>query len=106
MSALDAPGHSSAPPSTRLIKCLVWDLDETLWAGVQAEGDQPEARPAALALMDELSRRGIVQSVASRNDSAYRAPDSAAFPAAAIAWSRTSPSVRSASDVSVWYASR
>ncbi|HEX6606413.1 MAG TPA: HAD-IIIC family phosphatase, partial [Chloroflexia bacterium] len=70
MSALDAPGHPSAPPRPRLIKCLVWDLDETLWAGVQAEGDQPEARPAALALMDTLSRRGIVQSVASRNDPA------------------------------------
>jgi FkbH-like protein len=70
LSALDAPGHPAAPASPRLIKCLVWDLDETLWAGVQAEGAQPQPRPAALALMDELSRRGIVQSVASRNDPA------------------------------------
>jgi len=56
------------PGLARVIKCLVWDLDGTLWAGVQAEGDAPAPRPDVLALMDELRQRGIVQSVASRND--------------------------------------
>src|SRR5437879_2697858 len=57
-------------PQSKIVKCLVWDLDETVWAGVQAEGDALEPRPEALALMDALAARGIVQSVASRNDPA------------------------------------
>jgi methoxymalonate biosynthesis protein len=55
-------------PAARRVKCLVWDLDDTLWTGAQAEGAAPIPRPEALALMAELDRRGIVQSVASRND--------------------------------------
>lgn len=57
-------------PATK-VKCMVWDLDNTLWNGTLIEtGD-----PAALALnsrvletMEELDRRGIIQSVASKND--------------------------------------
>ena len=54
----------------RNIKCVVWDLDETLWSGVQAEGAPPQPRPAVLAVIDTLAARGIVHSVASRNDPA------------------------------------
>ncbi|HEY7199016.1 MAG TPA: HAD-IIIC family phosphatase [Candidatus Dormibacteraeota bacterium] len=54
--------------STKTVKCLVWDLDRTLWPGVLLEDGEvaisPEVRDVVLA----LDRRGILQSVASRND--------------------------------------
>lgn len=57
--------------TTRPVKCVVWDLDDTLWQGVAVEGDTPDIPqpdPRVLALIAELERRGIVNSVASRND--------------------------------------
>ena len=59
---------AGATPAARRIKCVVWDLDDTLWAGVQAEGDSPVPRREVLTVIDALSKRGIVQSIASRND--------------------------------------
>jgi methoxymalonate biosynthesis protein len=55
----------------RLIKCVVWDLDNTLWEGIAAEGDQGEVPPPDERMLDIISHlegRGIVSSVASRND--------------------------------------
>jgi FkbH-like protein len=52
------------------VKCLVWDLDDTLWAGVVLEGDQPVPLPEAVATLRELDGRGILHSVASRGDHA------------------------------------
>lgn len=57
--------------SPRLIKCVVWDLDNTLWPGVAAEGspdELPNPDPGMLGIIAELQRRGIVSSIASRND--------------------------------------
>lgn len=60
----------------RRIKCVVWDLDNTLWRGIAVERSAGEDLPAPsvemLAVMDELERRGIVSSVASRNDPSMR----------------------------------
>ncbi|MEK4517829.1 HAD-IIIC family phosphatase [Paenibacillus sp. FSL H8-0122] len=50
------------------IKCVVWDLDNTLWNGVLSEGDPVEPDNAALELIRELDRRGILQSISSKND--------------------------------------
>src|SRR5262245_46721815 len=53
------------------IKCVVWDLDNTLWPGIAAEEPEdvlPEPNPRILHLIDTLEARGIVSSVASRND--------------------------------------
>jgi FkbH-like protein len=52
----------------RKVKCLVWDLDNTLWNGVLLEDGNVTLRDGAEALIRELDRRGILQSVASRND--------------------------------------
>jgi FkbH-like protein len=85
------PGAATAT-RPRLIKCVVWDLDDTLWSGVQAEGAPPQPRPAVLAVIDMLAARCIVHSVASRNDPATGArllatPDLAArFVAPQIGW--------------------
>jgi FkbH-like protein len=59
----------AAPPPI-LAKVLVWDLDETLWTGTLAE-DGPDGvtpRPAAVAAIKALDARGVLQSVASKND--------------------------------------
>ena len=54
----------AAPP----VKCVVWDLDETLWRGVLGEGDDVVVTSAARAAVIALDERGILQSIASRND--------------------------------------
>jgi FkbH-like protein len=48
-------------------KCLVWDLDNTLWDGVCLEG-AVRLRPEAADTIAALDRRGILHSVASRGD--------------------------------------
>ena len=50
------------------IKCVIWDLDNTLWEGTLTEGGGNALRPGALETIRELDRRGIVQSIASKND--------------------------------------
>lgn len=52
------------------VKCVIWDLDDTLWEGTLSEGGGAVLRPGAREAVLELDRRGIVQSVSSRNDRA------------------------------------
>ena len=55
------------------VKCVVWDLDNTLWDGTLIETDDTNAlklNPDVRELIEELDRRGIIQSVASKNDHA------------------------------------
>ncbi|WTL16041.1 HAD-IIIC family phosphatase [Streptomyces sp. NBC_01506] len=51
-----------------MVKCVVWDLDGTLWRGTLAEGDEVRPFERARELVEELDRRGILQSIASKND--------------------------------------
>lgn len=50
------------------IKCVVWDLDNTLWKGILIEGDDVALRPEIRQLLKHLDERGILLSVASKND--------------------------------------
>jgi FkbH-like protein len=50
------------------IKCVVWDLDNTLWDGTLLEGDTCEVLPEVRSIVRKLDERGILQSVASKND--------------------------------------
>jgi FkbH-like protein len=52
----------------RVIKCLAWDLDNTLWNGILLEDDQVELRPEAVEVIETLDSRGILHSIASRNN--------------------------------------
>ncbi len=55
------------------VKCVVWDLDNTVWDGIAVEAATdalPDPRPAVLAAVDALARRGVVSSIASRTDPA------------------------------------
>jgi FkbH-like protein len=51
------------------VKCVVWDLDNTLWTGVLAEdgADTLRVNPKVVAAIVELDRRGILNSIASKN---------------------------------------
>ncbi|HYQ68257.1 HAD-IIIC family phosphatase [Actinophytocola sp.] len=53
---------------TRAVKCLVWDLDDTLWRGVVLEGDRAAPFPRAVETLRVLDERGILHAVASRGD--------------------------------------
>lgn len=52
---------------TNKVKLVIWDLDETFWRGTLTEGG---ITPVAsnVAMVKELSRRGIINSICSKND--------------------------------------
>lgn len=50
------------------IKCIVWDLDETLWRGTLLEDGAVALAPETEAVVRALDERGILQSIASKND--------------------------------------
>lgn len=50
------------------VKCVIFDLDDTLWEGILIEGDVTLRRDIG-PIFNELDRRGILISVASKNDS-------------------------------------
>jgi len=50
------------------VKVLVWDLDNTLWRGTLAEGDRVTLREGAREVIETLDERGILLSIASKND--------------------------------------
>lgn len=52
------------------VKCVIWDLDNTLWEGVLLEHDRVTLKPGVADVIQELDRRGILHSIASRNDPA------------------------------------
>ena len=83
-----------------IVKCVIWDLDNTLLSGVYLESpaEPPGADPAMLAAAGTLRDRGIVHAIASRNP-----PEAAAhatqvtgldFAAAECGWGRKSDAVR------------
>jgi FkbH-like protein len=52
------------------IKCVVWDLDNTLWDGVLVEdgAERLQLKADAADVIQELDRRGILHSIASKNN--------------------------------------
>jgi FkbH-like protein len=61
---------AAAKADVKKVKCVVWDLDNTLWDGVLVEsgGTAPKLRPGVLDIVRALDERGILQSVASKNN--------------------------------------
>jgi FkbH-like protein len=62
--------HQSKPakPVRGRIKCIVWDLDNTVWDGVLLEDEAVILRPEVSQHIKRLDEMGILQSVASKND--------------------------------------
>ena len=52
----------------KAIKCVVWDLDNTVWEGVLLEGDTLILRPEVVEIIKTLDERGILHAIASRNE--------------------------------------
>jgi methoxymalonate biosynthesis protein len=50
------------------VKCLVWDLDNTLWRGTLLEDERVRLDDAVREVVVRLDARGSLQSVASKND--------------------------------------
>jgi FkbH-like protein len=65
------PSTQGHGPSTAVLraplKLVIWDLDETLWQGTLSEGEV-ELIGAHAEIVRELNRRGIVNSICSKND--------------------------------------
>jgi FkbH-like protein len=62
--------HPTSSAGTKPWKCIVWDLDNTLWDGTLIE-DGPDGirlRREVVAVIKEADRRGILHSVASKNN--------------------------------------
>ncbi|UQA57010.1 HAD-IIIC family phosphatase [Polyangium aurulentum] len=68
MSQVDANGRTVVEDEKKIIKCVVWDLDNTLWDGVLLEDGEVRLRAAAAEVIKTLDARGILSSIASRND--------------------------------------
>lgn len=69
-----APSHgagvgAAAGPAPK-VKCVAWDLDNTLWDGILVEDTESQlsARSDALDLIKKLDERGIIQTVVSKNN--------------------------------------
>ncbi|MDY6950343.1 MAG: HAD-IIIC family phosphatase [Thermodesulfobacteriota bacterium] len=51
----------------RSVKCVVWDLDNTIWNGVLLENDRLSLRENVRSIIKTLDNRGILQSIVSKN---------------------------------------
>ncbi len=61
---------SSSGDKPKKVKCVVWDLDNTLWSGTLIEdgAEKLVLNDSAVQLIKDLDARGILNSVASKNN--------------------------------------
>jgi FkbH-like protein len=67
---LPAVGARGGGPA-RKVKCVAWDLDNTLWQGILVEEEgaaKLRLRSEAVELIKQLDARGIIQTVVSKNN--------------------------------------
>jgi FkbH-like protein len=66
---LPAVGARGGGPA-RKVKCVAWDLDNTLWQGILVEEGAANLglRSEAVELIKQLDARGIIQTVVSKNN--------------------------------------
>lgn len=94
----------TAQESAPFVKCVVWDLDDTLWHGTLSEGDDLVLNAEALKALRVLDERGILHSIASANDAGpalaalERLGVSEYFLAPQVGWGAKSSSVQAAAD--------
>ena len=60
--------HAAKKKEKQSIKCVVWDLDNTVWDGILLEDAEVTLRPHVVHILKTLDERGILHSIASRND--------------------------------------
>lgn len=64
------PALLAKPGQPDRVKCIVWDLDNTLWDGVLVEdgSEKLSLKPGIVGIIQSLDRRGILHSIASKNN--------------------------------------
>jgi FkbH-like protein len=68
MISIQEQNVNSKQKDKKFIKCVVWDLDNTLWQGVLLEDTKVSLQENIVHLIQTLDSRGILQSIASKND--------------------------------------
>lgn len=53
---------------TKEVKCIVWDLDNTIWDGILSESEDVQLKPQIKDILIEFDSRGILHSIASKNN--------------------------------------
>ncbi|HEY8934420.1 MAG TPA: HAD-IIIC family phosphatase, partial [Cyclobacteriaceae bacterium] len=61
----DKSAHAESSPT---IKCVAWDLDNTLWQGILSEDSDVVLINHAVELVEQLDERGILQTIVSKNN--------------------------------------
>ena len=69
MISINEQDLNSKQKDKKVIKCVVWDLDNTLWQGVLLEDEKVSLRENIVNIIQTLDSRGIIQSIASKNES-------------------------------------
>jgi FkbH-like protein len=59
-------GHARGRPGH--VKCVVWDLDGTIWDGVLLEDPEVTVREPIIDVIRELDEQGVLHSISSKND--------------------------------------
>lgn len=57
-------------PAPEPVRLVIWDLDETFWAGTVSEDNNIDYIQANHEAVIELARRGIISTICSKNDAA------------------------------------
>ncbi len=64
----ESASESPVKVQHKVIKCVVWDLDHTIWHGILLEQDQLELRKDIVTILKTLDSWGIINSIASKNN--------------------------------------
>lgn len=51
-----------------MIKCIVWDLDNTIWEGIISEDKELKIRTEIIDILEVLTCKGVVSTICSKND--------------------------------------
>lgn len=51
-----------------MLKCIIWDLDNTIWSGILVENSNVVLKKNTVRLLEAARDRGIVQTICSKND--------------------------------------
>jgi FkbH-like protein len=68
MISLKSEPNKDKQKDRKTIKCVVWDLDNTIWKGILLEGDRLSLLTPVVEVIKTLDSRGILQSIASKNE--------------------------------------
>lgn len=62
--------HNGSDKPARYVKCVAWDLDNTLWSGILADvGEEGiKLNQQVVSIIKTLDKRGIVSTICSKND--------------------------------------